>query len=76
LKEEGYQKFEATLGCDGVGVLWPAVLKNGTEDDEGGEEIDQEKFLDANGIEGVEELVGVHGESGDRDAWKFWRVED
>jgi mevalonate kinase len=76
LKEEGYQKFEATLGCDGVGVLWPAVLKNGTEDDEGGEEIDQEKFLGADGIEGVEELVGVHGESGDRDAWKFWRVED
>lgn len=77
LAEEGYGKFETTLGCDGVGVLWPAVLKNGIEDDMGGEEIDQEKFLNAEGIEGVEELVGVHGESGeDREAWKFWRVED
>jgi mevalonate kinase len=77
LAEEGYGKFEATLGCDGVGVLWPALLRNGHgEDDVGGEEIDQEKFLNANGIEGVEELVGVQGEDGDRDAWKFWRVED
>lgn len=78
LDDENYRKFETTLGCDGVGVLWPAVLKNGMEDDQGGEEIDQEKFLNADGIEGVEELVGVRGtgESGDRDAWKFWRVED
>jgi mevalonate kinase len=75
LEKENYRKFETTLGCDGVGVLWPAVLKNGTEDDMGGEEIDQDKFLNADGIEGVEELVGVHGESGDREAWKFWRVE-
>jgi mevalonate kinase len=76
LETEGYAKFETTLGCDGVGVLWPAVLKNGTgEDEEGGEEIDQEKFLNADGIEGVEELVGVHGEKGEREAWKFWRVE-
>lgn len=76
LEVEGYGKFETTLGCDGVGVLWPAVLKNGMEDEEGGEEIDQEKFLNADGIDGVEELVGVHTESGDREAWKFWRVED
>ena len=77
LLDEGYRKFETTLGCDGVGVLWPAVLKNGSgEDDAGGDEIDQEKFLNAEGIEGVEELVGVHGESGDREAWKFWKVED
>lgn len=77
LDEEGYQRFETTLGCDGVGVLWPAVLKNGTvEDVEGGEEIDQEKFLNAAGIEGVEELVGVRGEHGEREAWQFWKVED
>ena len=69
LADEGYGKFETTLGCDGVGVLWPAVLKNGSgEDDLGGDEIDQDKFLNADGIEGVEELVGVHGESGDREA--------
>jgi len=77
LDREGYRRFKTTLGCDGVGVLWPAVLKNGTgEDEQGGEEIDQEKFLKADGIEGVEELVGVRGESGEREAWKFWRVED
>ncbi|EKD14129.1 uncharacterized protein L3040_007871 [Drepanopeziza brunnea f. sp. 'multigermtubi'] len=77
LEEEGYNQFVTTLGCDGVGVLWPAVLKNGSEDDLGGEEIDQDKFLNADGIEGVEALVGVHGELGeDREAWKFWRVED
>lgn len=77
LEAENYGRFETTLGCDGVGVLWPAVLKNGTgEDDIGGEEIDQEKFLNADGIEGVEELVGVSGENGDREAWKFWKVED
>lgn len=76
LDAEGYGKFETTLGCDGVGVLWPALLKNGNEDETGGDEIDQDKFLNAEGIDGVEELVGVQGESGDRDAWKFWRVED
>lgn len=76
LEAEGYGKFETTLGCDGVGVLWPALLKNGNEDESGGDEIDQDKFLNAEGIDGVEELVGVQGESGDRDAWKFWRVED
>ncbi|RDW64825.1 mevalonate kinase [Coleophoma cylindrospora] len=74
LEEEGFGKFETTLGCDGVGVLWPAVLKNGA-DDEYGDEIDQEKFLNADGIEGVEQLVGVRGYTGERDAWKFWRVD-
>ncbi|KAK3308805.1 mevalonate kinase like protein [Chaetomium strumarium] len=76
LDQEGYQKFETTLGGDGVGVLWPAVLKNGMdEDDEGGMEIDLEKFLSAEGNEGVERLVGVHGGGGEREGWKFWRVE-
>lgn len=76
LEEEGYQKFETTLGGDGVGVLWPAVLKNGMdEDDQGGMEIDLEKFLNAEGNDGVERLVGVHGSSGEREGWKFWRVE-
>ncbi len=76
LDREGYQKFETTLAGDGVGVLWPAVLRNGTdEDDEGGMEIDVEKFLNADGNEGVERLVGVHGGGGEREGWKFWRVE-
>lgn len=76
LDEEGYEKFETTLGCDGVGVLMPAVIKNGSGDDDGGDEINQDKFLNADGIAGVEELVGVNGDNGDREAWKFWKVED
>lgn len=77
LASEGYESFETTLGCDGIGVLWPAILRNGQGYDiHGGHEIDQENFLNADGIEGVEELVGVRGEDGDRDSWKFWRVED
>ncbi|KAK5661547.1 hypothetical protein OQA88_11453 [Cercophora sp. LCS_1] len=76
LDKEGYRKFETTLGGDGVGVLWPAVLKNGMdEDEEGGMEIDLEKFLRAEGNEGVKRLVGVHGNNGEREGWKFWRVE-
>jgi mevalonate kinase len=76
LDREGFSKFETTLGGDGVGVLWPAVLKNGMdEDDQGGMEIDLERFLSAEGNEGVERLVGVHGGLGEREGWKFWRVE-
>jgi mevalonate kinase len=77
LGDENYRKFETTLGGDGVGVLWPAVLMNGMdEDEEGGMEIDLEKFLNAEGNEGVERLVGVHGDGGEREGWKFWRFED
>ncbi|KAF4120702.1 mevalonate kinase [Geosmithia morbida] len=76
LDRGGYQRFRTTLGGDGVGVLWPAVLKNGLEDDEdGGMEIDLDKFLKAEGTEGVEKLVGVHDHNGEREGWKFWRVE-
>ncbi|KAI9724531.1 MAG: hypothetical protein M1812_000599 [Candelaria pacifica] len=71
LDEEGFERFETTLGGDGVGVLWPAVLRNGSEE-EGGEEIDQDKFLNAVGNEGVERLVGV-GVQEKREGWKFWR---
>ena len=72
LDAEGFERFETTIGGDGVGVLWPAVLKTGNED-EFGEEIDQEKFLNAKGREGVENLVGVSTD-GKREGWKFWRV--
>ena len=71
LDKEGFERFDTTLGGDGVGVLWPAVLKNGTLE-EGGEEIDQDKFLNAEGREGVERLVGVGGQE-KREGWKFWR---
>jgi len=70
LDAENFERFETTLGGDGVGVLYPAVLKHeGAED--GGEEIDQEKFLEAEGEDGVEQLVGA---GGDNEGWKFWRV--
>jgi mevalonate kinase len=78
LSNEGFEKFETTLAGDGVGVLWPAVLHNGNEE-EGGEEIDQEKFLMAEGNEGIERLVGVQhvrrlGKVTEvREGWKFWR---
>jgi mevalonate kinase len=71
LDEEDYERYETTLGGDGVGVLWPAVLKNGT-DEEGGEEIDQQKFENAVGNDGIERLVGV-GVQERREGWKFWR---
>ncbi|KAH0555665.1 hypothetical protein GP486_006391 [Trichoglossum hirsutum] len=71
LEAEGFELYQTTLGGDGVGVLWPAVLKNGSDED-GGEEIDQEKFLMAVGNEGVEKLVGV-GVDETREEWKFWR---
>ena len=76
LDGEGFERFETTLGGDGVGVLWPAVLKTrGKNEEEGGEEIDQEKFLKAKGREGVERLVGVGRKDQEkREGWKFWRV--
>jgi mevalonate kinase len=75
LEAEGFEKFETTLGGDGVGVLWPAVLHNDSGE-EGGEEIDQEKFLEAVGNEGIEALVGVNPPNSShsvREGWKFWR---
>lgn len=77
LEAEGFEKFETILAGDGVGVLWPAVLHNGNEE-EGGEEIDQEKFLRAEGNEGIERLVGVAGTRKRvakevREGWKFWK---
>ncbi|MCJ1395895.1 Mevalonate kinase [Xylographa bjoerkii] len=72
LEAESFERFETTLGGDGVGILWPAVLKNGTDEGGGGEEIDQDKFLNAEGRDGVERLVGVGGYQ-KREEWKFWR---
>ncbi|KAL2870881.1 mevalonate kinase [Aspergillus lucknowensis] len=71
LHDENFGIYETTLGGDGVGVLWPAVLRNGT-DEEGGEEIDQQKFENASGTDGIERLVGV-GVQEKREGWKFWK---
>ncbi|KAJ8608773.1 hypothetical protein MRB53_039458 [Persea americana] len=62
LADEGFIKYETSLGGDGVGVLYPAIVNE--------EEIDLEMFLTAEGREGIEELVGGRH---DRDAWKYWR---
>ncbi|ROW11746.1 hypothetical protein VPNG_05654 [Cytospora leucostoma] len=76
LTEEGYENFKTVLGGDGVGVLHPAVIKNGMDEDEDyGMEIDLDNFLNAESNEDVERLVGVHGGGGEREGWKFWRVE-
>jgi mevalonate kinase len=78
LEAEGFEKFETMLAGDGVGVLWPAVLQNDSGE-EGGEEIDQNKFLEAEGNEGIEALVGVNpsrAEDGMREGWKFWRTHE
>ncbi|KAL8843614.1 MAG: hypothetical protein Q9170_000118 [Blastenia crenularia] len=72
LAHEGFEKYETTLGGDGVGILWPALLHNGPED-ASGEEIDQETFMKADGRDGVERLVGVgDGAFGKRYGWTFW----
>lgn len=62
LRAEGFIKYTTTLGGDGVGVLYPAVINDA--------EIDQDMFLTADGREGVEELVNP---ANDRQAWKYWR---
>jgi len=72
LAEEGFNKYETTLGGDGVGVLYPAVLRSGSDDDAGGEEIDQQKFEEAEGAEGIDRLVGV-GSHEKYEGWKFWK---
>ncbi|OGE51853.1 hypothetical protein PENARI_c012G03451 [Penicillium arizonense] len=68
LTAEGFRIYETVLGADGVGVLWPAVFRT---EGEGSEEIDQEKFENAPGAKGIEELVGV-GVQENREGWKFW----
>ncbi|RAO67000.1 uncharacterized protein BHQ10_003012 [Talaromyces amestolkiae] len=73
LAAENFEKFETTLGGDGVGVLYPAVLRNGSNE-EGGEEIDQQKFENAVGMDGIDRLVGTHSTMQERrEGWKFWK---
>ena len=72
LELEDFERYETTIAGDGVGVLWPAVLKY-EDDEDGGEEIDLENFLNVDGREGVERLVGVSAHE-KREGWKFWRI--
>jgi mevalonate kinase len=79
LEEAGFDPFTTKLAGDGVGVLYPAVLDNASGE-AGGEDIDQEKFLRADGIEGIERLVGVAAShptgknKRSREGWRFWRT--
>ena len=67
---EGFEEYKTTLGGEGVGILYPAVLRNGTNE-KGGEEIDHDKFLNAKDEDDIERLVGV-GVHEKRPEWKFW----
>lgn len=72
--EAGFEEYKTTLGGDGVGILYPAVLNNGT-DEKGGEEINMQKFLNAKTPDDIERLAGV-GTKEKRPEWKFWRFSD
>lgn len=62
LEDEGFERYATTLGGDGVGVLYPAIIND--------EEIHQDMFLTTEGREGVEALVSGRNDPG---AWKYWR---
>jgi len=68
LKEAGFEKYETIVGGPGVGVLWPATIKKGDDI----YDITPDLFLDADGAEGVENLVGVNA-TGKDSGWKFWQ---
>ncbi|KAJ5874523.1 uncharacterized protein N7529_002953 [Penicillium soppii] len=70
---EGFETYETILGADGVGVLWPAVFRNGT-DGKAYDEIDQKLFENADGVQGINQLVGV-GVQDNREGWEFWTRE-
>lgn len=65
LDEEDFERFESTLGGNGVGVLWPAVI--------GEREIDMERFLSAESERAIEKLVGGSQQDQGR-GWHYWRV--
>ena len=72
----GFEEYRTSLGGDGVGILYPAALRNGTKTADGNDdmdEIDHKKFMNAQGEEEVERLVGVGGVSERRPEWKFWK---
>ena len=71
---EGFQTYEAILGTDGVGVLWPAVFPNDSDGD-ADKEINQENFENAINVQGIEQLVGVVVHE-NRKGWKFWTRGD
>ncbi|KAF8476200.1 ribosomal protein S5 domain 2-type protein [Kalaharituber pfeilii] len=75
LESEGFERYEVTLGGDGVGVLWPAVSRRQVDGGYVDEEITQELFFNAEGVKEVERLVGVDL-GGNVHGWRFWRLAD
>lgn len=73
-EQVGFEEYKTTLGGDGVGILYPAVLKNGS-DEKGGEEINLQKFLNAQSADDIERLAGV-GIREKRPEWKFWKLPE
>lgn len=71
-EQQGFEEYKTTLGGDGVGILYPAILKNGS-DEKGGEEINYQKFLKAENADDIERLAGV-GHREKRPEWKFWQL--
>ncbi|KAH7025238.1 mevalonate kinase [Microdochium trichocladiopsis] len=73
LDDRGFRTYKTTLGCDGVGVLWPATFRDGTGST-AGEEINEELFEGAVGPDGLDRLVGPTTQ-GSLIGWKFWKRE-
>lgn len=73
LIEEGFEKHEAMSGADGVGVLWPAIVRNGSHGED--EEIDEEKSESVIDTYGIEQLVGVRVREY-HEGWNFWTRAD
>ncbi|PNS17729.1 mevalonate kinase [Sphaceloma murrayae] len=57
LGQRGFEKYETSLGGDGVGI---SLMEDG--------EITLGQFLAAKGTEGVQKLCG-----GERNRWRYWR---
>ncbi|KAH9205289.1 hypothetical protein DL95DRAFT_430064 [Leptodontidium sp. 2 PMI_412] len=75
----GWTKLTGAGGggyCPGCRRSWGALACRipKSTDGEGGEEIDQEKFGNAVGVQGIEQLVGVEVQENreNRKGWKFW----
>ncbi|CAG8282174.1 unnamed protein product [Penicillium salamii] len=66
---EGFEKHEMVLGAAGVGVLLPALFRNGSHGEL--EEVDFDVFENAVDARSIEELVGIGGQV-DREGWLFW----
>lgn len=69
LAMEGFEKHETVLGAAGVGLLLPALFRNGSHGEI--EEVNFDAFENAVDARTIEELVGIGGQV-DREGWLFW----